>query len=637
LGSAAFDGYSPVGDILTIAICMVMGILLVFSFVRRTRSFRIFLAILGLLIFAAWTSVGYHTILEHWQPGLGTLAGVLRLLMHASLFLIFFLFVRYIANVTNLEHRKTLWATLAGGLISGTVILWDLIDTLNPGTGFRIGEDGAVQEAGGNIFLVGYLAYIVLLGILLIHVRGRLYKRVMYGFYGTVLMAILLNLLQRLAGQSSFTVGSFVLPVIAMFYIMHSSPYDVRLGAIDVHAMEDLVRFYREKKKDFGYMSLYMHTFKENHTEMSASLQATIRRFAGSYFRDARLFQIGSGHLLLVYNLKKNANTDSRIRSIMDAFQREYTRFRHDYKIVIGTSTEALSRNNDYISFIRYLYRRMPENSSHTVTDKDTEDFIRSEYILKQLTDIYRLRNPNDARVLVYCQPVFNIRLGRYDTAEALMRLKLPEIGLVYPDQFIPLAEENGYIHVLTEIILHKTCEAARRLLDAGYLFSRISVNVSALELKDRYFTRDITRIIESSSVSGEHVAIELTESQDESDFLIMQSRINELKGLGIKFYLDDFGTGYSSLERIMQLPFDIIKFDRSLVIASANSSRSEAIVRNMARLFAEMDFSVLYEGVEDDLDERRCIDMSASYLQGYKYSRPVPIEELTNFFSLSA
>ena len=81
-----------------------------------------------------------------------------------------------------------------------------------------------------------------------------------------------------------------------------------------------------------------------------------------------------------------------------------------------------------------------------------------------------------------------------------------------------------------------------------------------------------------------------------------------------------------------MELPFDIIKFDRSLVIASGTGERSERIVENLAHMFRDMDYSVLYEGVEDDVDEERCREMSASYLQGYKYSRPVPIERLRDF-----
>lgn len=268
----------------------------------------------------------------------------------------------------------------------------------------------------------------------------------------------------------------------------------------------------------------------------------------------------------------------------------------------------------------------------YRIGPEDIARFNREEYILRELTDIHNKQDLEDPRVLAYCQPVFNLRTGRFDTAEALMRLKLPETGLVFPDQFIPLAENHGYIHALTEIILHKTCREIRRLTEEGMSITRISVNVSALELKDDGFCGDIDRIISVNRIPGEKIAIELTESRSEADFMLMKAKIDELRREGIKFYLDDFGTGYSNMERIMELPFDIIKFDRSLVIASGADERSGRIVENLAHMFKDMEYSVLYEGVEDDVDEERCREMSASYLQGYKYSRPVPIEQLRDF-----
>ena len=103
---------------------------------------------------------------------------------------------------------------------------------------------------------------------------------------------------------------------------------------------------------------------------------------------------------------------------------------------------------------------------------------------------------------------------------------------------------------------------------------------------------------------------------------------------MGIKFYLDDFGTGYSNMERILELPFDIIKFDRSLVAASDGNERYEKMIDSLAKMFSELKYSVLYEGVETEGDEERCKAMAAKYLQGYKYSRPIPISELRNYFS---
>ena len=329
-----------------------------------------------------------------------------------------------------------------------------------------------------------------------------------------------------------------------------------------------------------------------------------------------------------------NPDYENKINRILNYLSSEYDKYGFDYKVVMGECFDEISKNNEFVSFIKSIHRNMRTNEIHMVEYEDVEQFERYEKILSEIADIYRGKNLRDPRVLAYCQPVYNIKTKKYDTAEALMRLKIPGIGLVFPDQFIPLAEENGYIHVLTEIILQKTCDEIRYLLKEGYEVNRISVNVAVSEMKEESFTQDIHKIICESGIPEDKVAIEITESQTESDFIIMKNKIEELKEKGIKFYLDDFGTGYSNMERIMELPFDIIKFDRSLVLASGSDLRSEKMVGSMASMFSGLDYSVLYEGVENEEDEKKCIDMSASYLQGYKYSKPIPIMELKRFFS---
>ena len=217
------------------------------------------------------------------------------------------------------------------------------------------------------------------------------------------------------------------------------------------------------------------------------------------------------------------------------------------------------------------------------------------------------------------------------------MRLQNDELGIVFPDRFIPLAEENGYIHTLTEIILNKTCRTLHSLISEGYEITRISVNVSVMELRDPGFCGDIRRIIDANNVDSRRIAIELTESRNESDFILMKERIEELRKNGIDIYLDDFGTGYSNMERILELPFDIIKFDRSIVTAGRQNKRSEQVLGSMAELFSKLRYSVLYEGIEDEVDEAMCRGLNASYLQGYKYSRPIPIGELSRFLIRSS
>ncbi len=195
------------------------------------------------------------------------------------------------------------------------------------------------------------------------------------------------------------------------------------------------------------------------------------------------------------------------------------------------------------------------------------------------------------------------------------------------------MAEENGYIHTLSRIILNKTCEHIKSMMDCSYIVKRISVNFAVSEVRDEDFCKDINDIIKKSGIPYEKIAVEITESQNESDFCIMKEKINELRQHGIKFYLDDFGTGYSNFERIMELPFDIIKFDRSLVLACGTDFKSQRMVYYLAKMFSDMQYSVLYEGVETMEDEEKCRQMCANYLQGYKYSKPIPIEKLTDYF----
>ncbi len=625
-----FDNYTFSGDVAVIAICAVILILLMTSYVSRTRSFGIFINILFSLTTAALVNIAFHGLLKRNDPQLHTLVYVLRSLYHVLLFDVFFLFSLYTTEVSGMEHRKARKTAILSMILFVLIIGMDIVCTIT-GVGFHIAEDGTVHHRT-NLFVIGYVLYVILLAVLMRRVQHLVYRRVMYGFYGVMAVSVLLRFGQMALNQSSLTTMTFVFPVIAMLYIMHSNPYNVSLGSVDIQALEEMIREMYARKESFVFLSLLLPEFDMEGKELSGEVRGLVRSFAVDYFRNCTLFRISNGHVILMVPKHRNPDYESRIERILRDFQTQYQRFHSPYKIVIGESIEEISQKNEYVSLIQSVERDMDENTIHWVGADDVVRFNRDEYILNELTDIYTKRDLNDPRVLAYCQPVYNIQTGRFDTAESLMRLDLPETGLVPPDQFISVAENHGFIHVLTEIILHKTGNEISRLIRDGYHISRISVNVSVLELKDDDFCGDISRIIADNHIPGDKIAIELTESRNEADFMIMKSKIKQLREQGIQFYLDDFGTGYSNMERIMELPFDIIKFDRSLVIASGTDERSEKIVENLAQMFNDMDYSVLYEGVEDDLEEERCMEMSAAYLQGFKYSRPVPIAELENF-----
>ena len=165
-----------------------------------------------------------------------------------------------------------------------------------------------------------------------------------------------------------------------------------------------------------------------------------------------------------------------------------------------------------------------------------------------------------------------------------------------------------------------------------GFKIDRVSVNFSIVELRNPDFCDNVIKIIRSNGISFDKIAIELTESRNEEDFELVKSVMTKLQNLGIKFYLDDFGTGYSSFERIIDLPIDIIKFDRTLTIMAGKGSQSKYLVGSFSDIFKNSNYQIMFEGIEDDTDEELCKEMNAQYLQGFKYSRPIPIERLTEF-----
>lgn len=629
--SALFERFSPAGDLTVVAVCIVMVILMFFSYVSRGRSLHLFLSIIAMVVLAAMTDVSWNMLIRMKNPSLYNWVYALRIIYHTSLYAAFFLYAFYITEVTGVEAKKQKITLIVAGATGILLTAADILLTLCP-RGFRVLENGEVQY-GFNIFLIGYLLYTALMLFLLWHVRNYLYRRVMLGFYGSVVVAYGVQVIQQIFGYSSFTVVTFLCPVIAMFYVMHSNPYNVALGAVDVQAMHDMVRTLHAWKAPFCFLSVYLPALDAEGSSLPEELQAVVRRFTADYFRGANLFQIHNGHILLLIRKQRNPDYEHRMQKLLSVFKWEHSHFQYDYKIVIGDSIDDISEKNEYAGLIRSIHRRMPINTVRYVSPDDIESYNQTLYIIEELSDIHAKKDPDDPRVLAYCQPVFNTVTGRYDTAEALMRLNLERIGLVLPDQFIRLAEEFGFIHTLTEIILHKTCTAIRELTREGYSVERISVNISALEFRDDAFCDDINRVIKDSHVSGDKIAIELTESRSEEDYMLIKDKIESLRSRGIKLYLDDFGTGYTNLERIVELPFDIIKFDRSMVLASGTDERAEQLLENLASTFVDMGYSILFEGVENESDERRCRSMSASYLQGYRYSRPVPIGQMRGFF----
>ena len=625
--------YSRMGDVGVLALCLVIFILLMFSYVNRTKSFRLFLTIIILLAVAAICNIGYHELLLFYRPEYKYLIYTLRILFRSLLFAVFFFFTLYATSITNITKKQTniiLFVSLGIFIVMASL---DIVLTIL-GLGFSIDESGVAYQGIFDIFLIGYYTYIVFLIFLIIRLRKFVFRRVAYVFFAVIALSVTIRTLQVLIREASLTTFTFTLPVIAMLYTMHANPYNVAMGTLDKYAMRDMVKNLYRKDLEFIFMSMTLPDYVGEGKSFPEEVKVQIRRFAAELFRDGTMFQINNGQVILIARKDRNPDYEEWMEAILKAFREQHSLLKIPYKIVYGESLQGKIAHNEYAAFIEYVNDDIPINVTHRIKDSDLKRYKTESYITEQLADIARKGDLDDPRVLVFVQPVYNISTKKYDTAEALTRLRLDKTGLVYPGTFVPIAEENEFVHAITKIVLNKACQIVKKYRQEGYAIKRISINVSMIELKSGTFCNDIMKIIKDNDVDPENIAIELTESQNLEDFMIMKERIETLHEKGIKFYLDDFGTGYSNMERIFELPFDIIKFDRSMVIASSEDERSGQLVKNLAKLFSNFHYRVLFEGIENNEDEERCLNMSADYLQGFKYSQPIPIDELHTFLS---
>jgi diguanylate cyclase (GGDEF)-like protein len=224
----------------------------------------------------------------------------------------------------------------------------------------------------------------------------------------------------------------------------------------------------------------------------------------------------------------------------------------------------------------------------------------------------------------VYYQPKVNLRTGEVEGAEALVRWLHPERGFISPSEFIPLAEKTGFIFPLGEWILKTACVQAQGWQTAGLPPIRIAVNLSGHQFSQPHLGELIVEILTETGLDPRYLELELTESTVMENPEVAIATLSELKSLGIQISIDDFGTGYSSLSYLGQLPFDILKIDRSFVSSLTQDAKNAAITTAILQMAQSLNLKVVAEGVETEAELAFFYGHQCDQIQGYWFSPPL-------------
>ena len=232
---------------------------------------------------------------------------------------------------------------------------------------------------------------------------------------------------------------------------------------------------------------------------------------------------------------------------------------------------------------------------------------------------------------VVYLQPKFDIKKETIKGAEALIRWNYKNKEFLPPYRFIPFFEKDGSIGKIDDIVLKKVCASLAQWKKEGKPLYPISVNLSRSRLYNENLIDNLVSIVDSFGVDHSLIDFELTESATYDNMEHMLSVLEDLRSRGFKISMDDFGTGYSSLSLLTQMPIDTLKIDKSFVdtVATANERQEDIIVlRHIITLAKELGFVCLAEGAESKAQVARLRELGCEIIQGYYYSKPIPISE---------
>ena len=229
----------------------------------------------------------------------------------------------------------------------------------------------------------------------------------------------------------------------------------------------------------------------------------------------------------------------------------------------------------------------------------------------------------------MYLQPKYSISQNKIIGAEALVRWYHPRRGMIYPDQFIPVIEENGFIKKVDYYIWERACHFIKKCQDAGINACPVSVNVSRVHLRDNECIHVLSGLIAQSGIARNLLELEITETADSQQ---VSKKAFQLKEEGFTLLMDDFGSGYSSLNILLETPFDVIKLDRKFMENMMVSDKGKLILEQVVSMSDKLELGLLAEGVESKAQIDLLQSIGCDPVQGYYYAKPMPEDE---FFAL--
>lgn len=337
----------------------------------------------------------------------------------------------------------------------------------------------------------------------------------------------------------------------------------------------------------------------------------------------------GDEFVILSQNIEDTMSFEEKVKKVLNIFSYPFVLTTKEYFVTVsigiafapkdGKTSQAIIKNVDYAMYTAKA------NGKNTFAYFDYSFNQKLTEKIEIQSELRKALEKNEFEL--YYQAQMNLETKKVIGFEALIRWIHPIKGIIYPNDFIYLAEETGLIVPIGKWVMETACRQLKQWEEEGYQDINMAVNLSARQFKDRDIVKMIYNTIEETEINPNNLELEITETIALDDLEYTVSTIKELRKIGVSFSLDDFGTGYSSINYLKRLPVSNIKIDKSFLDTVMEDHSDQVIIRTMINLARNLDLDVIAEGVENNDQEIFLKNSNCDKAQGYLYSKPVPMD----------
>ena len=614
---------------------LVLSIILLYYFARPRlpiRMNRTFLKLLAVDVLVILTDILSSKADEQFQL---YSQGVLTAL-NLGYFVLFILRILYFFQFTlDVLRVKTSFRSGKSHLLWAVFYLSEAVVLSSPITGAVFSIDISGYHRGPLYVVLPICAFFYLalgVGMLLIF-RKKMKRGDFLGAMGYHAVLIVGNAVRILMPQY-LVMNVFCLSAVLIIFLSFENP-DLYLSdrglAFNSRAFLDVLD---DSKRGWRILGFVLRDYNDERgiyggAQMDQGLNMIIQYLVRRY-PQYMIFYLRSGCFAIVG--QENMETRHIRADILSRFQKPWRAEDADLYLHVSfaeiPSTAALDTADKTVNTLLICLDRAAQSAEpdHVVTPDSLQE-VEEHLIVKRHLE----RALEQDSVEIFLQPLMDAKTRDIVAAEALARIRDEDGHLISPDVFIPIAEKNGLINQMGEQVLRKTCHFIRTHdMDAMGL-QWINVNLSPIQCMRSDLAERFDTILAENKVDAGKIHLEITE-QSMIDYSLLEKQVDSLKECGFQFALDDYGAGYSNLSRVKHCPFVNIKLDMEIVWDYIHNR--DSLLPTLVQTFKKMHFSITAEGIETEEMADAMADIECDYLQGFYFSRPLPMDEFVEKYS---